>query len=51
MNAPEIAGLVDSPRKVVVAIEPRLISLEVGAAVYGLSADELARMQDEDRSE
>lgn len=31
---------------VVVAIEPRVIGLEVGTLVYGLSADTIARLQD-----
>jgi len=42
------AQVVNRGQDVVVQIEPRLIGLAVGSQVYGLSADTLARLQDEE---
>lgn len=47
--SPELAASGQVLRRghdVVVAIEPRVIGLEVAADVYGVSADTIARLQD-----
>lgn len=40
--------LVRRPTDVIVAIEPRLVGMEVAADIYGVSADVLTRLQDTD---
>lgn len=50
MKRPEIeAGeVLANRREVHVVIEPRVLALEVAARVYSLSADTLARLQDQE---
>ena len=43
-----LSGQLPSGRDVHVIIEPRLLGLEVAGLVFGLSADQLAKMQDHD---
>jgi excisionase family DNA binding protein len=43
-----LSGQVLDHGDVVVAIAPRLLGLEVAASVYGVSADEIARLQDDE---
>lgn len=40
--------LVRRPGDVVVQIEPRLVSLDVAAEVYGISADTISQLQDDE---
>jgi len=40
--------LVRRPGDVVVQIEPRLVSVDIAAEIYGVSADTIVRLQDDE---